>query len=71
MKDIPLADWVAERTQAEAAELIGCNQSAVSQMLRSERQIFVRVNKRGAVMKVWEERPVGNRRKPVEMKETA
>lgn len=59
MKDIKLADWMAVRKQKEAAKLIGCNQSAVSQMIRSGRQIYVRVTDLGEVVKVWEERPVG------------
>lgn len=62
MKELTLAEWVAGRTQAQAAELIGCNQSAVSQMLRSGRQIYVRIGKTGDVLRVWEERPVGAKR---------
>lgn len=62
MKDMALADWIAERTQAEAAELIGCNQSAVSQMLRSDRQIFVRISGKGEVFRIWEERPIGRQK---------
>lgn len=59
MADIPLRKFTEDKTQAEAAKLIGVTQSALSQMLRSDRQIFVRVGKRGRVLGAYEIRPVG------------
>ncbi|WP_299313003.1 Cro/CI family transcriptional regulator [uncultured Halomonas sp.] len=69
MKDMTLAEWVAERTQVEAAKQIGCGQTGVSAMLRSGRKIYVRVDNKGNLVRVWEEREVGRRR--AELKATA
>lgn len=58
MKVKTLREAVSESTQAEVAAQIGVNQSAVSQMLRSGRQIFVLVDSLGRIERAWEERPV-------------
>lgn len=41
MKQIPLAEFCNLKSQAEAAEIIGCSQSAVSQMIRAERKVYI------------------------------
>ena len=71
MKDMTLSEWVAERTQVEAAKQIGCGQTGVSAMLRSDRKIYVRVDRKGELVKIWEERPVGKRRRLEETQATA
>jgi len=58
MKVKTLREAVDESTQAEVAAQIGVNQSAVSQMLRSGRQIFVLMDSMGRIERAWEERPV-------------
>lgn len=42
MREIHLRDWLAidGNTQDMAAEIIGCTQGAVSQMVKCEREIF-------------------------------
>lgn len=42
MSDIPLSDFCKRYSQQRAAEIIGCTQSAVSQMIKSHRTIFFR-----------------------------
>jgi predicted transcriptional regulator len=51
------------KTQPELALMLGVSQSAVSQMLSSDRDIRVRVDEHGACLAV-EIRPIGSRRKP-------
>lgn len=55
-----LQEVAAEKTQLQIAQKIGVNQSAVSQMLRSERRILVLVNSLGGIDRVWEERDIGS-----------
>jgi len=62
MADIPLREFVQDKTQAEAAKKIGVTQSALSQMLRSDRKIFVRVDARGRVRSAYEIRPIGSKK---------
>lgn len=47
MKDIPLKEFVKKHKQAKAAEIIGVNQSAVSQMIAAGRAVFFRKVKAG------------------------
>jgi len=61
MKVKTLRDAVHESTQAEVAAQIGVNQTAVSQMLRSDRHIYVLVDSLGRIERAWEERPLGRR----------
>ncbi|MNM61197.1 Cro [compost metagenome] len=51
------------KTQPELAVMLGVSQSAVSQMLNSNRDIRVRIDEKGACSAV-EIRPIGSRRKP-------
>lgn len=39
---VPLAEFIKGRHQSEVARLLGVSQGAVSQMVRAERQIFVK-----------------------------
>lgn len=57
----PLAEYAKGKTQPELALLLGVSQSAVSQMINSERdiRIVVGLDKVGA----FEIRPIGSRRK--------
>ena len=41
MTEIPLAKFCEDNSQRKAAEIIGCTQSAVSQMIQSRRNIFI------------------------------
>lgn len=59
---VPLSEFAAGKTQPELAQLIGVSQSAVSQMIKSARQIRVR-SKGGAGFEAIEIRPVGDRKK--------
>lgn len=41
MSHIPLTEFLKGKTQQEVADFMGCSQSAVFQMLKAERQIFI------------------------------
>jgi predicted transcriptional regulator len=60
---IALRVFAEGKTQPELALMLGVSQSAVSQMLSSDRDIRVRVDESGACSAV-EIRPIGSRRKP-------
>ena len=45
---IPISEFLKDRTQAEAAALLGCTQSAVSQMVRSGRDIRIETSQDGS-----------------------
>lgn len=57
MKDISLTEFCREKSQYEAGQIMGCTQSAVSQMIRSGRNIYFFQNEAGA----WEYKEI---RKP-------
>lgn len=59
---IPLQTFARGKTQPELAAIIGVSQSAVSQMMKSGRDIRVRVDGE-RVVQVFEIRPVGPRGK--------
>ena len=50
----PLKDFVSEHGQTRAGELMGMTQSAVSQMLRSGRNIVVELDKFGQFVEARE-----------------
>lgn len=63
MKKVSLADYLAGHgTQERLADALGCNQSAVSQMQRSSRKIFVLIHDDGRLEAI-EERQVPARPK--------
>ena len=59
---VPLAEFAEGKTQPELAELIGVSQSAISQMIKSGRNIRVR-RKGESGFQAIEIRLVGDRRK--------
>lgn len=54
MPDIPLRQYTEDKTQFEVASAIGITQSGLSQMLRSSREIYVRLNRKGQLMEAYE-----------------
>lgn len=63
MKEITLKQYLESgHKQWEVAELLGCNQSAVSQMLAKGRDIRLVLNKRGAVVSHYENKTIKGRR---------
>ncbi|MBU6959642.1 Cro/Cl family transcriptional regulator [Pseudomonas sp. CVAP len=60
----PLREFAKGKSQLEVAGVIGVTQSAVSQMILSERDIRV-VSKADGGLRAVEIRPVGSRRKPL------
>lgn len=56
--EISLENFVSERSQKEAARLMGVTQSAVSQMLRSGRQVVVEVDGNGRFVEAREIRVI-------------
>lgn len=58
MTEITLTDFLAGRTQKEAAEALSVNQSAISQMLAANRDIRIKVSDDGAVVKVVEHKVI-------------
>ena len=61
MKKISLSEYAKNKSQAEVAREIGVSREAVSQMLVSEREIYVGLDEKGAVS-AWERRPVPARK---------
>ena len=61
-KEYTLAAFAADKSQPLLAELFGVTQSAVSQMLKSGRDIRVRAYDNGAC-EAYEIRPIGARQK--------
>ncbi|MBC3239702.1 XRE family transcriptional regulator [Pseudomonas lurida] len=59
----PLRLFAKGKTQPELALLLKVSQSAVSQMLSSDRDIWVKTNADGTCS-AFEIRPIGSRRKP-------
>lgn len=57
MKDKTLAQFLNDHTQAQTAEIVGVYQSAISQMIASGRQIYLR--KTGADWYCYEIKPIG------------
>jgi predicted transcriptional regulator len=47
MKKTPLAEFCDLKSQAQAAQIIGCTQSAISQMIKAERQIYITEDESG------------------------
>jgi len=62
MTEITLTEFLSDRSQQQAAEELGVNQSAVSQMLAANRDIRIRVSDSGSVVNVYEHKHIG--RKP-------
>lgn len=60
---VMLCEFAKGRTQPELAGLLNVSQSAVSQMLNSDRDIRVRISSDGSCL-AYEIRPIGNRKKP-------
>jgi hypothetical protein len=47
MKKMPLKDFCDKESQAAAAKIMGCTQSAVSQMIQASRDIHITVSDSG------------------------
>lgn len=60
---VPLREFAVGKTQPELAVLLNVSQSAVSQMLSSTRDIWVKTDSAGGCSAI-EIRPIGSRRKP-------
>lgn len=56
MKDIPLTEYVELHGQGETARRLGITQGAVWQMLRANRQIYV---KEALTVEAYEVKPIG------------
>lgn len=65
---LPLREFAEGRTQPQLAELLGVSQSAVSQMLNSQRDIRVRSDGKGGYEFI-EIRLIGKKRDPEERKD--
>ncbi|KTG25412.1 hypothetical protein AWR38_01185 [Idiomarina sp. WRN-38] len=59
MREIPIREYVKDRTQDVVAQQIGVTQSGLSQMLRSSRKIFVRLDEKGTLLGAYETRSIG------------
>ena len=59
MREIPIREYVKDRTQDVVAQQIGVTQSGLSQMLRSSRKIFVRLDDTGVLLGAYETRSIG------------
>ena len=54
MAELSMKEYLASRTQKEAARQLGVNQSAISQMLASGRDIRIRVGEDGEIIEAFE-----------------
>jgi hypothetical protein len=54
MREISLSEFLENHTQQEAADVIGCTQGAVWQMLKKRRDIRFRLNKKGEAVSHYE-----------------
>lgn len=59
MTEITLHQFLEQHTQKEAAEGMGVNQSAVSQMVKSGRDVRLLINASGAIESSYEFKPIG------------
>lgn len=57
---VPLKEFMSDKKQEHVADLLGVTQGSVSQMLRSEREIWVRQLPDGG-FRAFEIRPIGRR----------
>jgi hypothetical protein len=61
MKETPLKQFCEENTQNAAADIIGCTQGAVWQMLREGREVYIVTQDDGS-QSAYEKKPVRGRR---------
>jgi predicted transcriptional regulator len=61
MATVTLTQYAKGKSQAEIARELEVSRAAVSQMLDSEREIYVDVDRRGGIS-VWEKRSIPARR---------
>ncbi|OXS14898.1 hypothetical protein CGX12_11805 [Zobellella denitrificans] len=59
MNQIPLRKYVKGKRQGAVARMIGVSQGALSQMLKSERRIYVRVDGSGSAIEAFEIKTLG------------
>jgi predicted transcriptional regulator len=59
----PLSEFLKSRTQQEAAKMLGCSQGYISQTLKSNRAVFVKVHSK-TVASAFEIRPFAVNRDP-------
>lgn len=59
MNQVPLKQYLKGKRQGVVASLIGVTQGGLSQMLKSDRRIFVAVDDSGEVIETFEIKPVG------------
>lgn len=61
MTEISLKEYLLDHSQTQAAELMNVGQSAVSQMVASDRDIRLVFADDGSLMHSYERKPVGRR----------
>lgn len=59
MEEIKLRQYLQTHSQKEAADALGVNQSAISQMVKSGRDVRLILDKTGAVTESFELKPIG------------
>lgn len=61
MTETKLSQYLTSATQSEVAALLGVNQSAVSQMVRNERDVRIVLDADGCLVRAYEIKEIGNR----------
>ena len=62
MAELTLKEYLQRNTQVEAAAALGVNQSAISQMIASDRDIRIRTDIDGTVIETFEFKRVGRKK---------
>jgi hypothetical protein len=62
MNHVPLAEFAKGKTQQEVGDFIGCSQSAVHQMLNSDRKIFVVPDAKSIADRMFEIKKPGSKK---------
>lgn len=64
MKRVTLSEYCAQNSQTRVAEVLGVSRAAVSQMLESDREIYLDIveSDSGDEVVAWEKRPIPARR---------
>lgn len=59
MRSVSLSDYVRDATQEVAGREIGITQGGINRMLKKNREVFLVVDRKGAVVDCYERKKIG------------